>query len=169
MSAAERLVHALRDHGLTLAVAESLTGGAVCAAVVDVPGASAVLRGSVTAYDPAVKVAVLGIDAVAIARDGVVSRPIAAQMALGAARVLGADVALATTGVAGPGPSEGVEAGTVVVAAAIDGVVVTRRVVVAGSRATVRAAARDLVLALGLAVLTDGNTNHPHGVAHSDE
>lgn len=165
---AARLVAVLRDGGLTLGVAESLTGGAVSAAVVAVPGASRVLRGSVTAYDVEVKSDVLGVDPAVVEEHGVVSAPVAIAMARGAARVLRADVAVATTGVAGPGPSDGVPAGRVVVAAVAGDVVAVRRVLLGGGRAMVRAAAVELALGLALEVVDevasggrDGNTTRP--------
>ncbi|TGO05901.1 CinA family protein [Serinibacter arcticus] len=165
MTTAERLVAALRASGRRLAVAESLTGGAVSAAVVAVPGASAVLRGSVTAYDAEVKSEVLGVAPEVIAGHGVVSAPVAIAMARGAARLLRADVAVATTGVAGPGPSDGVAAGRVVVAAVRGDVVAVRSVLLGGGRALVRAAAVELALGVALGVVdevvpvvADGNT-----------
>lgn len=113
---ATRAVEALRLAGQTVATAESLTGGLVCAALVDVPGASEVVRGGVVAYAPEVKVDVLGVAADVVAERGTVDRLTAEQMALGAKRELGADWAVATTGVAGPDPSEGKPVGTVFVA-----------------------------------------------------
>jgi nicotinamide-nucleotide amidase len=101
--------------GLSLGVAESVTGGLVSARVVAVPGASDWFRGAVVAYDTAVKQALLGVE------DGpVVSPEAAVAMATGARKSLGADVGLATTGVAGPTTQEGREAGTVFVGVAID-------------------------------------------------
>ncbi len=91
----------LLARGWSLGVAESLTGGLVSARLVAVPGASGWFRGAVVAYDPAVKRSVLGL------ADGPVVTPeAAASMAEGARRVLGADVGLATTGVAGPAGQE---------------------------------------------------------------
>jgi nicotinamide-nucleotide amidase len=100
----------LRDRGLTLGVAESLTGGMMGSRLVDVPGASDVFRGSIVSYASDVKTSVLGVP------DGpVVSAEAASAMAAGARRVLGADVGVAVTGVAGPDPQEGRRPGTVVV------------------------------------------------------
>lgn len=98
----------LAERGLTLAVAESLTGGLVASRVVNVAGASAWFRGGVVAYDEEVKVALLGV-----APGPVVSARCAQEMAVGVARALGADVGLSTTGVAGPDPLEGHPPGTV--------------------------------------------------------
>lgn len=118
---AERCVAALVRTGATVATAESLTGGMVCAALTSVPGASAVVRGGVVAYDPQVKQEALGVPAELIARHGVVSAACAAAMADGARLRLGADWAVATTGVAGPDPSEGHPVGTVFVAVSSGG------------------------------------------------
>ena len=113
---ADRAVAALQAAGQTVATAESLTGGLLCSALVDVPGASKVVRGGVVAYAPEVKVDVLGVDADVVAERGTVDRLTAEQMALGAVRELGADWGVSTTGVAGPEPSEGKPVGTVHVA-----------------------------------------------------
>lgn len=100
------LLAALGARGWSLGTAESLTGGLLAATVVEVPGSSAVFAGSVVAYDPAVKISLLQVDTDLVARVGTVDEQVASQMAKGACRALGVDVALATTGVAGPGPSE---------------------------------------------------------------
>lgn len=101
---------------LTVAVAESLTGGRVAAAITAVPGASAVLRGSVTAYATDLKARVLGVDAALLSRVGAVDPEVARQMALGVRKLCGADVGIATTGVAGPSEQDGKAVGTVYVA-----------------------------------------------------
>ncbi len=98
----------LRERGLTLAVAESVTGGLVTARLTDVPGASDVLRGGVVAYASEVKFDVLGV-----AEGPVVSAETAEAMADGVRRALGADVGLGVTGVAGPDQQEGQPVGTV--------------------------------------------------------
>ncbi len=100
----------LVDHGLTLGLAESLTGGLVASRLVGVAGASDWFRGSVVSYAPEVKYSVLGVPP-----GPVVTEAAARAMATGARRVLGADVGLALTGVAGPDETEGVAPGTVVV------------------------------------------------------
>ncbi|MDT0630455.1 CinA family nicotinamide mononucleotide deamidase-related protein [Rubrivirga sp. S365] len=92
----------LAEHGRTVAFAESCTGGAVAARVASVPGASRVLRGGVVAYDNAVKADLLGVASDALDDFGSVSEPVALQMARGVRERLGADVGVATTGVAGP-------------------------------------------------------------------
>ncbi len=108
----------LVSRGETLAVAESLTGGMVAAEITAVPGASKVLRGSVTAYATEIKHSVLGVDASLLAERGAVDPEVARQMALGVRRLLGADWGIATTGVAGPDPQDGQPVGTVYVAVA---------------------------------------------------
>jgi nicotinamide-nucleotide amidase len=104
----------LEAQGLTIAVAESVTGGMIAARLTDVAGVSAVLRGGVVAYSSEVKTALLGVPP-----GPVVTEAAARAMAEGARRVLGADVGLATTGVAGPDEVEGRPAGTVIVGLAL--------------------------------------------------
>ncbi|WP_328479376.1 CinA family protein [Streptomyces sp. NBC_00377] len=103
----------------TLAVAESLTGGLVAAEITTVPGASKVFRGSVTAYATDLKHELLGVDADLLAARGAVDAQVAARMAAGVRKALGADWGIATTGVAGPDPQDGQPVGTVFVA--VDG------------------------------------------------
>lgn len=116
---AQRIIaHATQD-GLGLATAESLTAGDVVARLVDVPGASACVRGGAACYTAEAKHRVLGVDAALLAAHGAVTEEVARQMARGALELYAADFAVATTGVAGPGPDErGVPAGTVFVASA---------------------------------------------------
>ena len=90
--------------GLTVGCAESLTGGLVAADIVSIPGASAVFRGSIVAYDSMLKNDLLGVDASMLASTGAVTAEVASAMAEGALARLGVDVAVATTGVAGPDP-----------------------------------------------------------------
>ena len=106
----------LEEAGLSLGLAESLTGGLVASRLVNVAGSSRWFRGSVVAYSPEVKFDVLGV------RPGpVVSEEAALQMAEGARRLLGADVGLSVTGVAGPTEMDGQPPGTVFVALALPG------------------------------------------------
>ncbi len=133
--AAVRVVRLLGERGLRLATAESLTGGLLAGAVTDVPGASRVFVGGVVAYATSLKHALLGVDADLLERVGAVDPDVAAQMADGVRRRLGADVGLATTGVAGPDPQDGHAPGTVFVGVA------TAEAVHVGGRVT-RAAGR---------------------------
>jgi nicotinamide-nucleotide amidase len=107
------LHRALRERGASLAVAESLTGGLLSAALVAVPGASATYRGGVTAYATELKAELLGVDEGLLAVHGPVHPVVARQMADGVRRLLGATYGLATTGVAGPGEQDGRPVGTV--------------------------------------------------------
>jgi len=100
--------------GKTLALAESVTGGLVSARLVNVPGASSWLKGAVVAYDSAIKHAVLGVP-----EGPVVSAAAARAMAEGARRVLGSDVGLSLTGVAGPEEQDGQKPGTIFVGIAM--------------------------------------------------
>ncbi|MDX2340837.1 nicotinamide-nucleotide amidohydrolase family protein [Micrococcus sp. 2A] len=118
MSTAAQVVARFARDELTLATAESLTAGLVAATLADVPGASAVLQGGVVAYQNRVKAEVLGVEAALLAERGAVDPGVAEAMARGARRVLGADVGVATTGVAGPEPHQGKPVGTVFIALA---------------------------------------------------
>ena len=93
----------LRGKGLTLAVAESCTGGLVSSLITDVPGSSDYFRGGVVAYSNEVKESVLGVPRDILESVGAVSPECARAMAEGVRNLLGADIGLATTGIAGPG------------------------------------------------------------------
>jgi nicotinamide-nucleotide amidase len=145
---AAALVRLLSTRGGTVGTAESLTGGLVAAAITDVPGASAVLRGAVVAYAPEVKRDVLRVPADLLDRHGTVSRECALSMAEGVRALLKADWGIATTGVAGPGPSEGHPVGTVHVAVAGEHGSAHRALHLQGSRTDVRTATVAAALAL---------------------
>ena len=110
------VLNLLREQGLTLGLAESVTGGLVSGRLTSIPGASDVLRGSVVSYSSEVK-----FDLLNVPRGPVVSEDAAVAMAEGARRVLGADVALSLTGVAGPAEQDGQPVGTLCVAVALNG------------------------------------------------
>lgn len=93
----------LRDRGLTVATAESSTGGLAVARLINVPGSSEYVLGGVVSYANSVKVNTLGVKVEDIQRYGAVSEPVARQMAEGVRKVLGADIAVSDTGIAGPG------------------------------------------------------------------
>jgi len=100
----ERLIgEYLKGRGLTLALAESCTGGLLSSAVTDVPGSSGYFLGSVVAYSNEVKESALGVKAATIRKHGAVSRETAVEMARGVRKALGADISAAITGIAGPG------------------------------------------------------------------
>ena len=112
------LIRHLTTRGLTVAVAESLTGGLLVAELIRPAGASAVVRGGVVAYATAIKSSVLGVDTELLAEHGAVHPLVAEQMAAGIRRVLSidgreADIGISTTGVAGPDPQDGRQPGAV--------------------------------------------------------
>jgi nicotinamide-nucleotide amidase len=160
MSTAPEVVAALVAASRTIATAESLTGGLVCAALTDVPGASAVVRGSVVAYASDLKAQVLGVDAQLLATGGAVQAEVARQMAAGVCRVLGSDVGVATTGVAGPDPQDGRAVGTVFVAVAAGGRITVRELALTGNRLAIRRTTVAEALALVAAVV--GGTEDSH-------
>jgi nicotinamide-nucleotide amidase len=100
---AQEVGQLLRQKGLTLGVVESATGGLISHMVTDVPGSSEYYKGSVTAYSNQVKIGLVGVAKETIESNGAVSPQVAEEMARGGRRVLGADVCLADTGIAGPG------------------------------------------------------------------
>jgi nicotinamide-nucleotide amidase len=135
--------------GVTLGCAESLTGGLVASALVEVPGASAVFKGSIVAYDLMVKHDLLGVSAALLAEKGAVNADAAIAMAEGAQGALGVDFAVATTGVAGPDPDpvSGAKPGLFFVALAGGELgTMVREVQVEGDRADIRSAARRAAL-----------------------
>ncbi|MGB9013502.1 MAG: nicotinamide-nucleotide amidohydrolase family protein [Aeromicrobium sp.] len=145
---AVQVVDLLRARGATVAAAESLTGGLVCAALVAVPGASDVVRGGVVAYAAEVKTGILGVDAALVAAHGTVDAQVAEAMAIRARESCQATYGVSTTGVAGPDPSEGKAAGTVHVAVASPVDVQSRLLDLSGDRHDVRHGAVAAVLSL---------------------
>jgi nicotinamide-nucleotide amidase len=122
------VIELLRAAGKTVAVAESCTGGLIAKRLTDIPGASEVFPGGVTAYSAQAKVSLLGVAPDVLKRYGAVSRETAVAMADGARARFGADVGLAATGIAGPdGDGSGLPPGTVFVALAFEGGAYCRR------------------------------------------
>jgi nicotinamide-nucleotide amidase len=150
--AAERTLNALREASLTVASAESLTGGLVTATLTDVPGASTVVRGGVISYATDLKAQVLGVDGQLLAEGGAVQAEVARQMAVGVCRLCSSDLGVATTGVAGPDAQDGHAVGTVFVAVARRGQapeqVEVRPLVLLGDRQQIRR--QTVAAALGL-------------------
>ncbi|MFJ4174152.1 CinA family protein [Microbacterium sp. NPDC089696] len=150
MTLAAEAVAALVARGWTLGVAESLTGGAVAAEIVSVPGASAALWGGVVAYATPVKHSVLGVDAELLAAQGAVHPRVAIEMATGIRRVVSvgrpSDVGIATTGIAGPDSPDGQPVGTVHVAVVTPQGVLSESHRFSGDRAEIRARSQDAVL-----------------------
>jgi nicotinamide-nucleotide amidase len=123
---AERVIAALVTSGRRLAVAESLTGGLLTAALVGVPGASRALSGGIVSYDTALKRTLLDVESSILAVHGAVHPDVARQMARGVRQACAidgrpADVGVSTTGAAGPDPQDGQRPGTAFVGLSIDG------------------------------------------------
>ncbi|MEG1615653.1 MAG: CinA family nicotinamide mononucleotide deamidase-related protein [Bacteroidales bacterium] len=150
----------LLQKGVTLATAESCTGGAIAAMITAIPGSSAYFKGGVVSYANEVKNEVLGVDRVDIERSGAVSETVVRQMAAGAARVCKADCAVATSGVAGPdGGSVEKPVGTVWIAAKYKDEVVSRLFTFGKSRSYNITRASNAALLLLLELLVDENIN----------
>lgn len=113
LESATELIKLMTQRSVTLATCESLTGGGLGAAITDVPGASAVFRGSLVTYARDLKAKLAGVDEELVDAEGVVNELTAIQMALGAQAQCDADWAVSTTGVAGPAEIDGQKVGTV--------------------------------------------------------
>lgn len=129
----------LKAQGWKLATAESLTAGAVSAALAEVDGASEFLEGGVVAYQNQVKSGLLSVDADRLAERGPVDPVVAQNMAQGAIDLFGVEVAISTTGVAGPGPQGEQPAGTVYICVQTPAGSVVADYAFAGERNQVRA------------------------------
>ncbi|NEM89874.1 nicotinamide-nucleotide amidohydrolase family protein [Galbitalea soli] len=161
------MLEELARRGLTVAVAESLTGGLLVAALIAPAGASRVVRGGIVAYDTALKHSLLGVDAATLAAHGAVHPDVARSMALGVRERLAvagvpASIGLATTGVAGPDPQDGQPVGTAYVALAVGDHVTVRTLALSGTRDAIRRA----VVSESLEMLTESialTDSHPRG------
>ena len=146
---AETLVSLLAARGMTCATAESCTGGGVGSAITSVAGSSAVYLGGVVSYANSVKSGVLGVSEGTLAEHGAVSSECAAEMAEGARRLTGADVAVSVTGIAGPGGGSAEKpVGLVWFGVSTATGTRTERAIFAGDRASVRRQA--VIHALGM-------------------
>ncbi|GAA3840261.1 CinA family protein [Saccharothrix violaceirubra] len=143
-----RVVDTLKLRGETVATAESLTAGLVTAALTEVPGASAVVRGGLVVYATDLKHALAGVDSALLSAHGAVHSDVAAQLAQGARTRCDATWGIGLTGVAGPDPQDGVAPGTVHIGVSGPDGTTTRTITVGGGRAEVRAAS--VVAALDL-------------------
>jgi len=162
-ASAGEVLDALVRAGATVAVAESLTGGLLAAEFVAVPGASRAFRGSVTAYATELKGSVLGVDGALLAAKGAVDPDVAAGMAEGVRRLMGADYGVATTGVAGPDPQDGQPVGTVYVAVAGPGGLFGSSLGLSQGRATIRRRTVEAALALLNEALESNRSEGPEG------
>jgi nicotinamide-nucleotide amidase len=158
------LVARLSAAGLTVAVAESLTGGLVAAALTDVAGASVVLRGGVVAYATDLKAQMLEVDEGLLSRVGAVDADVAEQMARGVRSLMGATYGLATTGVAGPDSVDGKPVGMVYVAVVGPATSRVKALNLSGDRAAIRAQSVRSVLELLTQELVAQGREEPPGV-----
>jgi nicotinamide-nucleotide amidase len=145
---AAAVVHALKDRGETLAVVESLTGGLLAAALVDIAGVSAVFRGGLVVYATDLKATLAGVPTDLLDARGPVDPDVAMSLAAGVRQRCGADWGLATTGVAGPEPQDGKPVGLVYVAVDGPSGPIVRRLDLDGGRAAVREGAVTAALRL---------------------
>lgn len=158
MSGAAQLVKALTERGWTLGIAESLTGGALAAEIVSVPGASATLLGGVVAYATPVKASLLHVDIALLDAQGPVHAQVAEQMAVGVCTTVGvdgasADFGISTTGVAGPDSPDGQPVGTVYIGVSSPGGSRRFAFLFEGDRASIRSQTVDAAIAAALGCL----------------
>jgi nicotinamide-nucleotide amidase len=159
-ASASEVLAALIERGWTLGIAESLSGGALAAEFVSVPGASASLRGAIVAYATPVKHTLLGVDDDLLDAYGPVHPDVALQMAAGARRALQvsgvpADVGVSTTGIAGPDSPDGQPVGTVHIAVVTPYTSVSEAFRFDGDRAQVRAQTVDAAVAMLARILRE--------------
>ena len=147
-ASSDRLVAALIARQLTIAVAESLTGGLLVAELIGTAGASATVLGGVVAYQSELKASLLGVDPVLLAEHGAVHPDVALAMAEGVRMRLAvagrpADIGISTTGVAGPDPQDAQQPGTVFLGLSFGDMTAVRGLQLAGTRAEIRAGTVD--------------------------
>ena len=149
-----QVIAALKARGLTLAAAESCTGGLTAKRLTDVPGASAVFLGGVVSYTNGVKERALGVPHDMLEEYGAVSEPVARAMAEGVRRLTCADLALSVTGVAGPDKDDrGHDVGTVYIALSAKNETTVQLLHLSGGRSAIRAAAADEMFRMLLAYI----------------
>lgn len=139
LSLTEYIVKALEKNGLTLAAAESCTGGMVSSAIVDYAGASAVFLSGIVSYSNEAKMRFLGVKSDTLDKFGAVSAETAAEMCEGTAKAIGADIGISTTGVAGPGGGSAEKpVGLVYIGIYFNSKTYTKRLDLKGSRTEIR-------------------------------
>lgn len=153
-SKAARLVTLLKTKECTITTAESLTGGRIAAAITAVPGSSAVFPGGVVSYCDRIKHQVLGVPRTLLETHGAVSEPVARAMAKGAAELMGTDLALSATGLAGPdGDGSGNPVGTVYLGLYARGKVRCEKHVFTGDREDIRRQSMERAIEMALSEL----------------
>ena len=135
---ASSLIKKLQEKNLTIAVAESLTGGLVAASLTEIPGASKVFKGSITAYADEIKQDVLNVKAESISKFSSISEQVALEMASNVRKIMKSDIGISTTGVAGPEKSAGFAPGLVFVAISIGDHNMCQKLELTGDRSKIR-------------------------------
>lgn len=148
----------LTAHSLTVATAESCTGGLLASRLTDVAGSSAYVKGGLVAYTNAIKNSVLHVDSRTLENFGAISRQTAAEMAQNVREIFSATIGLSTTGVAGPEPSEGKPVGLVYVATVGENFSAVAECHFSGSRTEIKAQAVEAALKLLASTLRDTPT-----------
>lgn len=151
----EQMVHLLEQKNMTIATAESCTGGMLAAKITSVPGVSSVYAGGFVTYATEEKHKMLGVPRKILRENGAVSKKTAKLMAAGAARETGTDVAVSITGNAGPEASEGKPVGLVYIGVCIDGKAVGRKYLLEGNRNEIREQACTEAMKLVIGKLTN--------------
>lgn len=150
------LVEALKARAITIATAESCTGGLLGKSITDVSGSSAVYPGGVISYCNRIKHEILGVEQALLDSLGPVSEPVARQMAEGVRRVIGADLGVGITGIAGPNSDDtGRPVGLVYIGASDGETTLVREYRFNGDRAAVRAQAAETAAELALELLKE--------------
>ena len=148
------IIETLKENNLTISTAESITGGLIASKICEIPGASNFFKGGVVSYTKEAKCELLGLNMEDINKYGVYSKETVMAMAEGIKNKTKSDVAVATSGVAGPGADEGVEAGTVYFCYYIENKILTEKKVFKGSRNEIRDEASSYVLSTLVGLLT---------------
>ncbi|MEM3018560.1 MAG: CinA family protein [Candidatus Bathyarchaeia archaeon] len=153
----ERIGKILKERGLSLACAESITGGLISDRITDVPGSSSYFKGSIVCYSVQAKMDLLSIPEHLIREKGVISAEVAERMAEGVRETMGSDIGLSTTGLAGPEGSEGKPVGTVFVGLSAPGHTLVRTLSLQGDRRTIKEAASEAALDLLISFLEESH------------
>jgi PncC family amidohydrolase len=135
---ASSLIKKLQEKNLTISVAESLTGGLVAASLTEIPGASKVFKGSITAYSDEIKQNVLNVNKETITNFTSISEQVALEMAINVRKTMKSDIGISTTGVAGPEKSAGFAPGLVFVAISIGDHNMCQKLELTGDRSKIR-------------------------------
>jgi len=146
--AAQSAIDNLVRTNSSVALAESLTGGLVCARLTSIPGASRVVLGGIVAYSTTAKYEILGVPQTTLDAHGAVSAETAREMASAVSRLFSSHIGVATTGVAGPDRQEGKDVGTVFLALAVGTLTQVEELRLEGTRDEIRALTADRALAL---------------------